>query len=108
MAVLLALVLALTGYEAAVARAAPAPAGQMVICTGQGLAVIAVDAEGNPVGPAHICPDAASGFFAALAESPVITPRVFAWQPVAARSGQRHRAGRVPPAGTARGPPLDV
>jgi len=53
-----ALVLALTSQQMAVARGQSPVAGAMELCIAGRLATIAVDAEGNPVGPAHICPDA--------------------------------------------------
>lgn len=48
----------------AVARGAANPVDHMVICTGLGLVTVHLDAQGNPVGPPHICPDAIVGFFA--------------------------------------------
>lgn len=64
--ILLALVLVLTGQSMAMARGAPGPAGEMVICTGQGIVSITVDENGDPVGPPHICPDCALSLFAAI------------------------------------------
>ena len=58
-AVALSVMLVFTSHSMAVARGMPGPDGQMVICTGQGPVMISVDANGNPVGPPHICPDAA-------------------------------------------------
>lgn len=34
-------------------------AGEIVICSGQGVVTLQVDADGNPVGPPMICPDCA-------------------------------------------------
>ena len=51
--------LVVTSLSMAVARGAPGPAGQLVICTGSGPVMINVDAEGQPTGAAHICPEAA-------------------------------------------------
>jgi len=55
---LLALMLALTSQSMAVARGASAAAGQIVLCTGSGPMAVFVDAEGQPTGAPHICPDA--------------------------------------------------
>ncbi|MRU16279.1 hypothetical protein FDP25_12625 [Roseovarius sp. A21] len=62
----LALLLALTSQTMAVARGAPAPVGQAVLCTGTGPVTVLVDADGQPTGQVHICPDCALGLFNAL------------------------------------------
>ena len=58
-ALVLALMLALTGQSMAVARGASAATGQMVLCTGAGPVAIYVDAQGKPTSAPHICPDSA-------------------------------------------------
>lgn len=59
---LLALTIALTSVTMAQARGQTRDAaGLMIICSGAGIVQVQVDAEGNPVGPAHICPDCALG-----------------------------------------------
>jgi hypothetical protein len=70
MALFLALCIALTSQAFALARGHAAAAGEMVICTGAGFVTVAVDAEGKPVGPVHICPDAVVAL-AGLATAPV-------------------------------------
>ena len=55
--VFLAFALALTGVSVAQTHGAAAATGQIVICHGQGTAVIYVDAEGQPTAPPHLCPD---------------------------------------------------
>lgn len=55
----LSLMLVVTSLSMAVARGAPGPAGQLVICTGSGPVMINVDSEGQPTGAVHICPEAA-------------------------------------------------
>lgn len=59
-------VLVLTGQAMAEARMMSTPTGEIVICTGTGPLVVAVDASGAPTGPAHICPDCALALFADL------------------------------------------
>ena len=49
--------LVLTGQGVAFAQGANAAVGQMVICTGAGPVTVYVDAEGQPVGKPHSCPD---------------------------------------------------
>ncbi|MDJ0825661.1 MAG: hypothetical protein QNJ16_09170 [Rhodobacter sp.] len=55
----LALIVALTSSAMAVARGHGTAAGSIVICSGAGVVTLQVDANGDPVGPAHICPDCA-------------------------------------------------
>lgn len=59
----LVLIVALTSGAMAVARGQTHAAGVIVICSGAGIQTVAVDAEGNPVGAGHICPDCALGAF---------------------------------------------
>ncbi|MEX5730086.1 hypothetical protein Ga0609869_003439 [Rhodovulum iodosum] len=101
----LALALALSSLSLAVARGQGAATGEIVICTGFGLQTIALDAEGNPTGPAHVCPDGV----AALVSLAVLPPALPA-RPAAARLRRsRHRRctrrGRTPVAARARAPP---
>lgn len=106
LACLLALVLALTGVEAAIARGQPAPAGFAVICRGAVLVTVALDADGAPVEERRLCPDALGALLdlPGLSAEPVAVPatapppRGFAVPPLRALS--RISAPR------ARGPPL--
>ena len=63
----LALILVLTSGAMAVARGQTMAAGSIVICAGGGPVSIPVDADGNPTGPAHICPDCALSLLDAAA-----------------------------------------
>lgn len=58
-ALLLMAVLVLTSVSMAVARTAPDAAGQMVLCIGEGSVVVRIDEDGQPIGPAHYCPECA-------------------------------------------------
>lgn len=70
-AIFFALILAVTGQSMAVARGASDPAGQMVLCTGNGPVTVYMDADGNPAAAPHMCPDClASGFDALAAADP--------------------------------------
>lgn len=81
----------------------------MVLCTSQGAVTVAVDAEGNPTGDIHFCPECAAVAFAAIDTS---APDLA--QPVAnsltletpALSLPVFQAARLCP--QARGPPLSV
>lgn len=104
----LAFLLALTGQSMAVARGAPGPAGQMVICTGTGPIMVSVDESGAPTGPAHICPEAALSLIQLAFDSPQaelltnMTPLDYIG--IAARQGQGRDVWQL----QARGPPLSV
>lgn len=73
--ILLSVMLAFTGQSMAVARGMPGPAGEVVLCTGQGAVSVTVDENGQPVGKPHICPDCAMTFFAFAAQDPVLPSR---------------------------------
>lgn len=54
---LLALAVMVSSVTMAVARQQPRSTGEMVLCTGYGMVVIGVDAQGQPTGPMLPCPD---------------------------------------------------
>jgi hypothetical protein len=56
-ALLLALVLALTSTSVAVAKGSPMAVDRMVICTGLVASVVYTDADGQPTSAPHLCPD---------------------------------------------------
>jgi hypothetical protein len=102
----LSLALAATGLTLAAARGAAPAAGQVVLCSGGGLLVVSVDAEGNPTGKPHVCPDIALSLIAttALAAPDIRRPDTRRrWRPVPRPA--RRRAGRRSQAHRARGPP---
>lgn len=65
-AICLAVILAATSLTMAVARGQTRIAGELVLCTGYGISTVTVDANGEPTGPVHICPDMVLGLMAAL------------------------------------------
>jgi len=73
-----ALVLGLTGQSMAFARGQAVATGEMVLCTGGGIVSVPVDAEGNPTGPAHICPDCALSLIV-MAEAGSKAPAALIW-----------------------------
>ena len=108
-ALLICAVLALTGQAMTVARGAPDPVGQMVICTGQGLSIIYVDAEGQPTPAPHYCPDCALASLAGLL--PVSARLTFdpGWAIHSNGTAEQGRAPSVPYlVERARGPPMPV
>ena len=104
----LVLLLALTSQSMALARMAPDPSGQVVLCTGNGPVMVYTDDDGQPVGPPHVCPDCAFGAFLAV-EPPVMagawdrTERRLATVPVRTIDALRPVAVR-----RARAPPVPV
>ena len=105
---MLALLLVLTAQAMAVARGMPGVAGAMVLCTGSGPVAVLTDAEGQPVGPAHICPDCTLSLIVALAQAGPVTAHpmgraVAVPQPAVARLAARD----IQPFG-ARDPPAAV
>ncbi|WP_298837480.1 hypothetical protein [uncultured Roseobacter sp.] len=65
-AIVLGLMLVLTGQSMAVARGAAAATGEMVICTGAGTVTVYTDAGGNPTSAPHICPECIAAVLLAI------------------------------------------
>ncbi len=62
------LLLVLTAQQMAMARGQTTDVtGQVILCTGNGIVTVTLDAQGKPAGPAHICPDCALSFVLAVA-----------------------------------------
>jgi hypothetical protein len=101
----MALMLVVTGESFAVARGMPGAAGQIILCTGNGVVIVDVDENGQPLERGHICPDAALFVLAAVAEPPPGVQRPMgAVQKLVADKGVRPLSrGAVDP--VARGPP---
>ncbi|SMY08788.1 hypothetical protein [Flavimaricola marinus] len=64
---LMVAVLFLTGQMVTSARGTGPAVMEAVLCVGGGLVTVQLDADGNPVGPSHICPDATLAFLADVA-----------------------------------------
>ncbi|MDQ2089981.1 hypothetical protein [Marimonas arenosa] len=98
--------LAATGQSMAVARGMPGPAGEIILCTGQGIVSVAVDENGQPVEKPHICPDCALSLFAVAADEPDLPTRPLgsAEKLSPLRNSFAATAREVEPA--ARGPPV--
>jgi len=56
--ILAALLIAVTSQAYALAKAAPDPAGRMVLCIGAAVMVVLTDSDGQPVEVPHTCPEA--------------------------------------------------
>lgn len=102
--VLLALMLAVTSYGFATARAHAPASHAMEICTGFSMVTIWVDENGDPVEERQICPDAVS-FLAdtdQIATAPLATPTLIAVLAIIAHPVFDTRHELSP---SARGPP---
>ncbi|SEO03829.1 hypothetical protein SAMN04490248_101120 [Salinihabitans flavidus] len=105
---LMAALLLLTAQGAAVARGVPPAVDFMEICTGTGPAMMPLDAEGNPTGAPHLCPDFALSLLNAVAEAPLVAlPVSGASERIASVSGHPV-AGRQGVTASARGPPSSL
>ncbi|AJE45581.1 hypothetical protein [Celeribacter indicus] len=72
---LVALLLIVTSQSMAVARGTMRdPAGAMILCTGSGPTMVYVDESGRPMGPRHICPEAALSILAGTGVAFVLAP----------------------------------
>lgn len=103
---LLALIVAVASLGLAVAHGQPRVAGWMDLC-GDGAAVVAVDARGQPVGVTHPCPDCTAPLAFASPPPPMAMPL----PPQSHRQAARPAAGlyvarRPAPEPDARGPPV--
>lgn len=107
LALALVALLSFAGIGMALARTAPDPSGQIVLCIGTGPVKVFTDADGNPVGPPHFCPDCAFQLLVAIDAPDVDLPDLpRAVQSVDARQEPHRRAmARVV---RARGPPFVV
>ncbi len=105
---LLALVLALAGVELAVARAAPAIDGQVVLCGGMEREVITLDVNGDPVRQSQLCPDALIAFFAEPPAEARPAPHPVHFAPVDLAFGTIRAAGIATHSPQARGPPRSI
>ncbi|HKL54704.1 MAG TPA: hypothetical protein VJ893_01145 [Roseovarius sp.] len=103
----LALVMVLAGQALAVARTAPDAAGQIEICTGTGPVMVMVDAEGQPTGATHICPECALALFQAITPSDsTVLPRRLSWFLAQGIEFEQHISTASTLAPRARAPPV--
>ncbi|MHA6325247.1 hypothetical protein [Roseivivax sp. CAU 1753] len=105
LAPVLAILLALTSVELAIARGAPAVAGTVVLCGGFERQTITLDVNGKPVRQSQLCPDAVVAFFADTAVD--LSEMVVALRHARVRHADETRrlAGQRRGTPRARGPP---
>ena len=105
----LALIMALTSQSMAAAKGMTHDvAGQVVLCTGDGLRTIQIDRDGNPIEVVHICPDCAL-FSVETTEGPQGLPvAVVHMQTLGQAPVVEWRTGLIHISPAARGPPAFV
>ena len=89
------------------ARGQAPAAGEMVLCTGNGIVTVSIDADGTPVESHTLCPDAALAFWVATASPPpdvVPADLVRAWRDWPQDAAVRHAS--IPRRRSARAPPV--
>jgi hypothetical protein len=106
LAVMLSMVLALTGQSLAQSRGVSIAQGQMEICTGTGPVMVYVDADGQPTQAPHYCPDFALTLLSALVVADITAPRAPDGVRVHDASGQAQVLTTVALRASARAPPV--
>ena len=92
----------------AVARGQTRVAGEIVLCTGYGISTVTVDANGEPTGPIHICPDMVLGLMAALDMAAPILSRPEGVAVAVFDTNLLSRSAHAVPPSRARDPPALV
>jgi hypothetical protein len=99
---------ALGSFQMAFARGQAAPTGRIVICSGQGLMTVLVDADGQPTGDVHLCPDCALNALVILATPCGLSGRAVLWSRIKAIGSTLCTLSRENRRAPARGPPFPV
>ena len=107
----MAMVLVLTAQTMAVARGQAVATGEMVISAPPVSWTVQVDAEGNPVGPPHVCPDCVMSLPSTLSSGrnlrlPSSRGHSSLSDMVFPRDGAAARPRQAPGLPPARGPPV--
>ena len=104
--IVLALMLAFTSRSMAAACGMLNAAGEIILCTSEGIVSVAVDENGQPVEAPHICPDCAMSLFAFVADTSALPLRPLGSVETLSPVGAAHRASMQEVPATARGPPM--
>lgn len=107
-ALMLAALVAVTSLSFAVARGQAPVAGMIELCAGFGTTYMPLDAEGNPTGPAHVCPD---GFASMASVGGFVAGLITLWRMDAAPLGLVRvvqAKEHVRPQARARAPPVVI
>jgi hypothetical protein len=100
--------MALGSFQMAFARGQAAPTGHIVICSEQGLMTVLVDADGQPTGDVHLCPDCALNALVILATPCGLSGRAVLWSRIKAIGSTLCTLSRENRRAPARGPPFPV
>lgn len=100
------ILLALTSVQAAAARGHAPAAGTIVICTGHGPVMIAVDADGQPTGDLIACPEFAMALSAPLPDTAQPPQRTDIWRPMYRTHNVAQPTYALQAPANARAPPL--
>lgn len=104
--VLAAVIIATSGAMASARGMARDASGEMVLCVGTGSVTVLMDADGQPLGVAHFCPDCALASLAVVAaDETAVLPVVLVSKMYIAPHRPMHPA-RVAIAASARDPPV--
>lgn len=106
LALVMALMLGVTSITLASARGHAPAVGQIELCTGMGMQMISVDAEGNPVGDPHVCPDGVAALAAPDLALPVLPPRLLVDGEKLRLPDRLASAEQARPRASARAPPV--
>lgn len=97
--------LAVTSLTLAVARGQAPAVGAIELCSGAGMAMMPVDADGNPTGPPHVCPDGVAAFVSVDVPVPAMSLRRVADGEKLTVLRAVHMAGHARVPAQARDPP---
>ncbi|MFW2543872.1 hypothetical protein ACN2XU_14615 [Primorskyibacter sp. 2E107] len=98
--------LAFTSVQVAAARGTAPAVGTMVLCIGQTVVTVSVDADGQPTRTGvHLCPDVALSLFVEEGAAGAADAPEAVWLGLGRDLGGVRGAGRAAPTAQARGPP---
>jgi len=83
-------------------------AGQVVLCTGQGVQTVTLDHRGDPIEVVHICPDCVMAAVAVLPQDPQDPIVVSALRTVVYAAERTNKISVRYQGAKARGPPVGV
>ncbi len=108
LALMLSLLMALTGYGLATARGASGAVDQVELCIGGGPVMVYLDENGQPVAPPHYCPDGALTLLAGVVPPELVLREAAAQAEVPVSAPRCDRVGQVCASAWPRGPPCRV
>lgn len=100
--------LILTGQQVSTARGSGPAVMDAVLCIGGSLMTVQLDADGNPVGPRHVCPKATLAFLTDGPDTSVSAGKITATRTNAPPHAVFHAPPTRPHLPPATGPPLAV